>query len=114
MGNDNIREDLLTNLSIICRKLWDDLYRQTASEYRSVNIKFGRKNGEIYGQFWKNPETREIFDFYILSRRYSLMTMAILMEANHRAAADKKMAYIILDRNSMYAKMFSFSESNNT
>lgn len=54
---------------------------------------------ETYGRFWK-MHTHRYIDLYRLAKRFSLITLGLLQEANARAKAENKMAYIVFDKHS--------------
>lgn len=100
-------QQLRTNLF---RTVWNRFYNRKSIKYTSMDKREGiTKKGEVvdtsyhiretYGRFWK-ATTHRYVDLYRLAKRFSIMTIGILKEANTRAKAENKMAYILLDKHS--------------
>lgn len=82
--------------------MWARFYNHGKNTiYKSMDKKYKRHKEEDKSRFWKTSAHTYI-DLYKLATRLYMINSAILQEGNSRALAEKKMAYIIIDKNSEF------------
>lgn len=85
------------------RAIWNTFYGHgwKSSDFTSMNRKSMISKREATRRYLKLPHSVYV-DLSKLVRRLSVITIGILAEANKRAGQDKKMAYIVIDKNSEF------------
>ncbi|XP_017470032.1 PREDICTED: uncharacterized protein LOC108361785 isoform X1 [Rhagoletis zephyria] len=73
--------------SVDYRQLWTRFYEQQDLIYDKVE-------NVVSPRFYKDPQTRSIFDNLIMEKRYSITFDTLLLEANARGAAAAKQVYL--------------------